>query len=48
MVYSFVRKFLTQLFSKYQQFTEHVTPKRDFGEWSKVTSTVYYVVRIEV
>lgn len=27
---------------------EHVTPNRDSGKWPKVTSTVYYVVRIQV
>jgi hypothetical protein len=48
MAYSFVRKFLPLLFSKYQQCTEHVTPKCDSGEWPKVTSTLYYVVRIQV
>jgi hypothetical protein len=48
LAYSFVRKFLTLSFSKYQQCTEHVTPKRDSGEWPKVTSTIYYVFRIQV
>jgi hypothetical protein len=48
MAYSFVRKFLTLLFSEYQYCTEHVTPKSDSGEWPKVISTVYYVIRIQV
>ena len=48
MAYSFVRKFLALLFSKYQLCTEHVTPRSNSAEWPKVTATLYYVVRIQV